>query len=631
MADRGPAHSPGDVKDRLAALWRDGDFHWVRPGVAELMREHHSARALHLVSTQIRRQAGALRGLRAARVAVLASYSSEFLQDALITAFFLRGIAAEIYQPPFNNFRQEILDPDSGLYRFAPDAAILSALGEHVCPALYERGPTSETPSPAVIAEYESLIDAFRSRSPAPLLVQNLLPPAHPVFGAGDSNVSCGQREEVQRINQRLREICRARAGVYAVDYDALVARHGILAWHDERMRYLAQLPIDRRMFLPLAAEFAKICNALQGGAKKCLVLDLDNTLWGGVVGEDGIDGIKLGAAYPGNAYRAFQLALRALSERGVLLAIASKNNPADVDEVFETHPDMVLKKDDFAAIQIGWRPKSEMVEAIADELSIGLEHIVLMDDNPAECAEVEQALPMVRTLLFPRQPERFAAALAEDGLFDAMHLSTEDRKRAQLYRQRAAAESLRGRAANLEDFYRGLDMAITIEPVSSRNLTRAAQLTQKTNQLNLTTRRYTEADLTERLRDPAWHCWTVAVRDRFGDNGIVGVMLALAAPDRLILDTFLLSCRVIGRTVETAMLAHLCDLARRLGVPLIEATLVSTAKNLPVRSLLPDHDFTQVSEEGRATMWHLDLDTRRISRPAWFRIAAQTVHEPAA
>jgi FkbH-like protein len=613
-----------DLRDRLVGACRAGDFYRARQAAADLVAQDTGGRVLRFISGQATQHKRTLPEIKLAKIAVLSSYSSEFLHDALIVACFLKGVVPEIYQPAFNQFRQEILDPGSGLYRFAPDTVILSVLGEHLCPALYECIPSSETAQvEEVAAELEGLVDAFRSRSSAPLVVQNLLPPLYPVFGVGDADLPFGQRHQVQRINARLAEICRERPGVYILDYEGLVARHGALAWHDERMRYFAQLPIDRRMFLPLAREYAKIVNILKGGAKKCIVLDLDNTLWGGIVGEDGVDGIKLDTVYPGSAHRAFQQALLALNDRGILLAIASKNNPADVDEVFDKHQHMVLTKGDFAAIQIGWHSKSQMIETIADELGIGLEHIVLIDDNPVECAEVSRALPMVRTVLFPRQPERFATTLAEEGLFDVLQFSKEDRNRARLYKQRAAAENLRGKTPNLEDFYRSLEMEIIIEPVNAGSLARAAQLTQKTNQLNLTTRRYTEADIDARQRDRSWHCCTVTVRDRFGDNGIIGVMLAQHLADRLILDTFLMSCRVIGRTVETAMLAHLCDVAERFGARLIEATLIPTSKNLPVRPLLPDHKFEQVGERDGASIWHLDTATRRLRCPEWFRSAA--------
>jgi FkbH-like protein len=621
MSDLCIQRSVGDARESFAKACRDGDFYQARRAAAGLLAENGSGRVLRFIGRQVQRYKAVLGELKPVKIGVLSSYSAEFLDDALIVACFLKGVAAETYQAGFNQFRQEVLNPDSGLYRFAPNAVIMSVLGEDFCPNLYDGIPK---PGGAcdedAIGEFQGLIDKFRELSRAPLIVQNLLPPLFPAFGVGDPNLPFSQRQLVQRINARLAQICRERAGVYVLDYEGLVARHGGLSWHDERMRYFARLPIDKRAFFQLACEYAKIINIMNGGAKKCLVVDLDNTLWGGVVGEDGINGIKLDMAYPGNAYLAFQQTLRAFKDRGVLLAIASKNNPPDVEEAFEKHPHMLLSKADFAAVQVGWQPKSQMIEAIADELSIALEHIVLIDDNPVECEEVSRVLPMVRTLRFPGEPEQFAAVLAEEGLFDTLQFSEEDRNRARLYEQRAAAEGLRSKSTDLEDFYRSLDMEIVIEPVNAGSLVRTAQLTQKTNQLNLTTRRYSEADIAARLRDPSWHCCTVTVRDRFGDNGIIGVMLARHAADKLILDTFLMSCRVIGRTVETAMLAHLCDLGQRLGVGLVEASLIPTAKNLPVRSLLPDHNFTQVGESEGASIWRLDLQTRRVEWPEWFR-----------
>jgi HAD superfamily phosphatase (TIGR01681 family) len=379
-------------REKLAGALRAGNFYGARQLAADLLAQNGSGRTLRFIATLVERYRPALVACRPARIAVLSSYSSEFLHDALVVACFLKGMIPEIYQAPFNQFRQEILDPCSGLYAFAPNTVILSVLGEHFCPALYGNLSVADNGEvERAAAELEALIDAFRARLAAPLLVQNFLPPLYPVFGIGDANLESGQRLQVQQINERLAAICRARPAVYIIDYEALVARHGALAWHDERMRHFAQLPIEKRSFLPLAGEFAKALNILKGGAKKCLVVDLDNTLWGGIVGEDGIDGIKLDTVYPGSAFRAFQQYLRALNNRGILLALASKNNPADVDEVFANHPGMVLQKGDFAAILVGWQPKSQMIETIADELGIGLEHIVLIDDSPVECAEVSR------------------------------------------------------------------------------------------------------------------------------------------------------------------------------------------------------------------------------------------------
>ena len=376
-----------------------------------------------------------------------------------------------------------------------------------------------------------------------------------------------GKVSLISCMNDALAAAARRVADVHVVDYAALVNRHGALNWYDERMRLYARAPIAGAMQGHLADEYVKFIRALAGGAKKCLVLDLDNTLWGGIVGEDGVDAIRLGATYPGSAFVQFQRLVQDLARRGVILALASKNNPADVDEVFARHPSMVLRKDDFAAMEIGWNPKSESLRRIAARLAIGLEHMVFVDDNPVECEEVRRALPQVHVIALPAQPERYVRALQREGLFDTAAISDEDRRRGELYRQRAEAESARASAGSLEGFYRDLAMEISVAPIARPSLPRAAQLTQKTNQFNVTTRRYTETEIGERLRDPSWVGFTVAVKDRFGDNGIVGVALARVEGRTLAIDTLLMSCRIIGRTVETAMLAHLCDEAISRGL----------------------------------------------------------------
>ncbi|MEX2648019.1 MAG: HAD-IIIC family phosphatase [Alphaproteobacteria bacterium] len=611
-----------DIRRDFAAACADGDSLGARRAARALLALNSSGATSRYLVSSIRGAGAALPGLKPLKLGLLSSFSAEFLSDALVVAGLLRGLAIELYVARFNQFRQEILDRGSGLYAFAPDAVIVSVLGEQLCPGAYESLPGEATPAADAAAELAGLLETFRGASSASVLVQNLLPPTRPLLGVGDAGMTSGQRQRIHRLNAELASAAHRIGGVYVVDYEGLVARHGATRWHDPRMRYFAELPIDKRMFLPLAAEYAKILDILAGGAKKCLVVDLDNTLWGGILGEDGLDGLQLGTGYPGNAFKDFQRHLKQLRSRGILLAIASKNNPADVAEAFAKHPHMVLSLEDFAAVEIGWTLKSESIAAIARDLGIGLEHVVFLDDNPVECAEVSRALPMVETIVFPKAPERWAEVVAEDGFFDQLRISKEDLERGKLYRQRAAAESLRTAASSLEGFYRGLAMEIAIAPLGERTAARAAQLTQKTNQLNLTTRRYTEAQLQARAQDPAWSVDTIAVSDAFGDNGIVGVVMAHREGEVVDIDTFLLSCRVIGRTVETAMLAHLCDLAERAGAKRLRGTFIPTAKNEPVRPVLPSHGFAQVAEDNGVSVWELDVARCRVAWPPWFRLA---------
>ena len=565
--------------------------------------------------------------LRPYRVALLSSFSIEFLHDALIAQGVANGLGITVYQGGFGTFRQEILDPASGLYAFRPDLAVLAVEGEDWLAEAYGRYSSADPNLQAHPARFKdelaSLLGQFRAHSQAPLLVHDFAPPAYEPLGIADGASPQGQAGLLKGLNQAMAEVGAGLADTHVLRYAALVSRVGGEQWYDPRMKLYAGFPLTQAAARHLSREYLKYARALLGLSRKCLVLDLDNTLWGGVVGEDGIDGIKIGPQYPGNAFMAFQHSIQALRARGVILGLASKNNPQDVDEVFANHPHMVLRRGDFAAAEIHWEPKSESLRRIAETLNIGLEHIVFADDNPAECEHIRLLLPMVTVIQLPPRPENYVQALYEEGWFDTLSLSAEDAQRAALYAQRAQAETLRGSSADLEGFYRDLDMVLTFAPVHEKNLPRVAQLTVKTNQFNATTRRYTEAEVARRMADPAWVLAAVSVADRFGDNGLVGVMMARREGEALAIDTFLLSCRVIGRAVETAMLARLCAAAASMGATSLLGVIVPTPKNEPARDLFKRHGFThEATDEAGADTWRLDLETSPIPYPAWFKLA---------
>jgi FkbH-like protein len=585
---------------------------------------------LHLLSfvrKAIDRLPAAPAGLLTLRVALLSSFSSEFVHDALHALAFLDGIRLQILQPGFAQFRQEILNAHSSIYQDGMDVVVLAVEGKDFVPLLYgnDLGSTQQQVEQSVAEagqELAALIRTFRERSGTTLLVHNFAIPRIRPLGILDGQIGRSSSELIHDLNQALYRTTRVVTNAYIVDYARLIQRHGAGSWYDSRMEYYASLPIAQTKLPVLAGEYLKYLRALTGKCKKCVVLDLDNTLWGGVVGEEGVDGIQLGTTYPGNAYLAFQEALLGLQRRGIILAVASKNNPADVDEVFARHPALLLKKEHFSQMQVHWRPKSESIEALARELNLSLEHIVFIDDNPVECAEVSLALPMVNVLCLRERPEDFAEALLESGWFDTLSISNEDKRRGELYKQRDEAEQLRSRSVSIEDFYRRLDLEATFAPVEQGTLGRAAQLTQKTNQFNATTFRYTEAHIAQRLADTNWVVVNVSVRDCFGDNGVVGLIMAELNGDELVVDTFVMSCRVIGRTLETAMLAHLCEQAERFGAHGLRGRIIPTAKNGPVRELYESHGFELISDQ----TWRLQLDRGRIGFPPWFKINDQTV-----
>jgi FkbH-like protein len=535
-----------------------------------------------------------------------------------------------IYQAGLDQVRQEILNPSSYLYSFGPDIAIVAVEGEDWFYDLYREYVTHfEIGWDARISkakkEIRELLITFRRHSESALLIHNFSPPVRAQFGIADTRIGNGQIALVLQFNQWLTEQCRDIPNVYVLDYAALVGRIGALRWYDKRMSDVARAPIAMDALQHLMNEYMKFFRALTGQSKKCLVLDLDNTLWGGTLGEDGADGIQVGPVYPGTAFLAFQKSILQLQKKGILLAVASKNNADEVDRVFETHPHMVLRKEHFVCFQVHWKSKVESLREISRHTNIGLDHIVFVDDNPVECEAVSQNIPEVHVIRLPDRPEMFVDILMREGLFDAINYSAEDSRRAEFYRQRQQAEVVRTKAASVAEFYRNLRMKVTFSAVDATRLHRATQLTQKTNQFNATTRRYTEASLLGLIDDPGWLIIAVKVEDRFGDNGIVGLILAQLKEGLLDIDTFLLSCRVIGRTIETAMLAYLCQEARRLGLQEIRGCIVNSAKNTPVRDLYERHGFQKVSASDAQSLWRRHVDCNSVCYPDWLQIGFES------
>ena len=617
------------LRENFANACEQGEYFQARSISRQILAEDSKGSILRFLSKTIASHQGQMEALKVKKIAALSSYSFEFIKDALIVKCFQAGVFPDIYQPGFNQFRQEILNPASQMYAFKPDIILLSVLGQDFCPDIYRTPMGTEKECEdyigSITADLGALFDVVRQNSSATVIMQNFAPPEYPAFGVGDTNLAVGQRYQFHSLNRELVKMTDAFKGLYLVDYEGLIYRHGARHWHDKRMEYYAQAPIEKNMYLNLAHEFAKVIRILNGGAKKCLVVDLDNTLWGGILGEDGPEGIKLGETYPGNAFKKFQEKLLELHDRGILLAISSKNNLADVEQVFANHSDMVLSLDHFVAKQINWQPKSHSLIEIADTLNIGLEHIVFIDDNPVECEQVTMALPKVEVIHFPKAAEQFENSLFEDGYFDLLSVSQEDKKRTEQYHQRAKAENLRTATANIEDFYRSLQMEIQFDPINEKNIKRLAQLTQKTNQYNATTYRYSLSEMEKFQQDDNCNVYGVGLRDKFGDNGIVAVMITREDGASWYIDTFLLSCRVIGRTVEEALLAFLCEKAGAADIKNLKGKIIPTAKNIPIRDLYEKNGFSALKAGDGEVEWLLNLEEKNVTVPEWFRVADNT------
>jgi len=568
------------------------------------------------------------------RVAFLRSFTMEPLLPLLDAEALLGGCRLETWVGAFNAYGQDILDPTSGLHGFRPQTVVLAIQTQDIAPALWSGfGALCEADArqaaEQAAGEIANLIDRLRAQSDASIIVHGLARPAMPDDGLLETSQALTQGEAIQLANTAIRTHCRSVPGARYLDYDELQARHGRLGWSDPRKWATVKLPFSAAAMHPMAREWWRYLQALILPRAKVLVLDLDNTLWGGTLGEDGVDGVALGDEHPGQHFKAFQRAILDVARRGVVLAIASKNNHADAHQMLDEHPHMLLRMPAFSATRINWEPKAQNILEMAAELNLGVDSFVFVDDNPAECEAVRRALPDVQVIELPADPTTYADLIRRHPAFERFSVSAEDLERGRYYAEERERQALSGSAETLEDFLAALEIRIVIEPVAAASLARAAQLTQKTNQLNTTTRRYSEAEMAAVLADPDRDAWVLRARDRFGDNGIVGVAVCHRRDGALEIEAFLLSCRVIGRQIETAFLAFLADDARRRGLAALEGLFIPTAKNAPAEKIYANAGLTPV-EGTTPELWRVELASGAPRRPDWVSLEVSDAPVPA-
>jgi len=563
------------------------------------------------------------------RLAVLSSCTIEVLERPLTAALRERDFEPTFWIAGFGQFRQEILDPQSGLYAHDPNVVLLYLDGEDLFRELLQNpfAPSSESRRAIgrrIGNDITSLADTIAARLPKATVVLNTtaIAPSGPLFGL-EYNSEFGVNEAVEEYNRTLAEFTRDHAGAAVLDAAGLAATIGFAQWFDARMWYLARLRMSRKALLSLADGYAGLIMARLGKIKKCIAVDLDNTLWGGIIGEDGYDGIKLGEDGVGLAFAEFQEELLNLYRKGVLIAICSKNNPEDALQVIRNHPGMRLREDHFAALRINWEDKGSNLQAIAEELNIGLDSLVFIDDNPVERSWVRQSTPEVIVPEWPADPVDYKAALLGVGAryFPKLGITAEDRKRGEVYQAQAARRQLAASRSNLEEFYHALEMRVRIGRANAFTFPRIAQLTQKTNQFNLTTRRYTESEIRAAADDERTEVFWLDLNDRFGASGVVGVLiLKEQVPGEWLIDTFLLSCRVMGRTVENAFLAAV---VQETGASRLVGEYAPTAKNAPVKDVYQRLGFAHLRDEGDRRLWVLE-NPQELGLPPWFQLTVE-------
>jgi FkbH-like protein len=569
--------------------------------------------------------------LEPVRVALLAASTIDHLLPAIRVAGLRRGLKIELYATPFGQHVQELLAPQSALHAFQPQIAVFASAASDLLGAvpLSADAAFAEARVDAAVEAVRSQWSRAREAFGAAIIQQSCLQRDPPVFGDLDALVPGAPARLTARLNAHLADAARAD-GVAWLDVARAAARDGLAIWFDPVRWLQAKMEISPSAALTYGDLVARVVAALRGKSRKCLVLDLDNTLWGGVVGDDGVAGLVLGqGSGVGEAHLALQRYAAALRERGVLLAVCSKNDPSLAAAAFSEHPEMLLTMDDFAAFVANWEDKAANLSLIASQLNIGLDSLVFVDDNPVERARIRDALPMVATIELPEDPAFFVSVLAEAGYFEASAFTAEDRERTTLYQADACRDAARGAAGDLEAFLEQLEMRVEVGPVTPLNLARVTQLINKTNQFNTTTIRRTEAEIAALCQDPQVFHLQFRLIDKFGDNGIVSVLIAAPMEDdteALRIENWVMSCRVFGRGLEREVMNIVVEQARRSGVLRLIGPFTPTAKNGVIATLFRDLGFSLVHEGGASNLWALDIKDYALLPTNIARVSADNV-----
>jgi FkbH-like protein len=604
---------PEDFSGRLKAVRNSAD----PPG-----RELQALASYFLDLNQLNKVAKTIEKARAAgtsldplipfRLAVLSNSTIDLIVPALVASAARHGIALEVIQPSYDQVAQEALTPDSKVNSSKPDAVLL-AIDYRALPLKLSPGDADAASATVqgAIGYLQALRDGIKANSNAVCIFQTFAPPVETLFGSLDRALKGTRRNLLDEINRELADFVLT-SGDVLFDVAGIAETVGLAEWHNTQLWNMAKFSFSDELIPLYADHVARSVAAIRGKSRKALILDLDNTVWGGVIGDDGLDGIQIAQGDAcGEAHLAVQQLALDLRQRGIVLAVSSKNTDEVAREPFEKHPEMLLKLDHIAVFQANWNDKATNIQAIADELSLGLDAMVFLDDNPVERGLVRKLLPQVAVPELPEEPAYYARTLATAGYFEAVAFAGEDLKRAGFYQDNAKRATLQKQVGGVDAYLASLDMTITFQPFDATGRARIVQLINKSNQYNLTTRRYTDPEVAAAESEPEVFTLQVRLADMFGDNGMISVVICRPGePGAWEIDTWLMSCRVLGRKVEHMVLREILEHARAAGIHTLTGKYRPTEKN----KLVVDHyaklGFAKVLEEDSGlTRWELAVD----------------------
>ena len=536
------------------------------------------------------------------RIAFVGSFSLNGFEETIQVQCNDEKINCVTYNSPYNQFTQEILNENSNLYKFKPDIIFLLIDNRIILEnSFYFSNINSENKNKKYvdkkINEIKNLIEVFTQKSQSKIIIANFVIPTYTPLGIYESKIEYGIKEIILDLNKKLKELSRNIDSCYVYDFNSFVTKFGEKNILDYKKMNYGDIKINFDIIPHLIYDFLGYVKPILGSNKKCLVLDLDNTLWGNIIGEDGIEGIKIGPYPEGRSFVEFQKVIKALSENGIILAINSKNNQKDAMKAINEHPHMILREKDFSCIKINWNDKISNMREIAKDLNIGLDSIVFFDDDPINRELLRMGIPEVNTIELPKDPSSYAQILRNLNDFNILKITKDDVQRKIMYAQEQNRQKLESSTENLNEYLKKLDIKIKIKLDNEFSISRISQLILKTNQFNLTTKRYQEEEIKEFVEDKTMIVGCSEVDDKFGENGITNVFIIKTKPNEWIIDTFLLSCRIMGRGIEEGIIGKILEIAKNKGIKKITATFIPTEKNKPAENFLKNYGFKKEKE----------------------------------
>lgn len=547
------------------------------------------------------------------RIAILCGSTTDDIKNVLELFLLEAGIRPQFYQSEYNKYYEDAVFGNPEMEAFQPEIIVVftSVVNILARPALGDSSDAVRDKHDAEMKRFIQIWEKLTAQYPAAIIIQNNMELSYET-GLGNLDVveSYGMTRFIEQLNRSFADYAATHDNFYLHDLHGLAARIGLSKWHDRFQYYAYKLAMSYDVIPEVSLGLAKIIKGVLGKNKKCLVLDLDNTLWGGIIGDDGMENIEIGHETPtAEAYTAFQQYVLDLKERGVILAICSKNEEEVAKTGFD-HPDSVLHADDFVSFHANWEPKNRNIRAIAEEINIGTDSLVFIDDNPAERQIVRDTMPEVAVPeVDPVDVFSYIRALEGAGYFEPVAISEDDRKRNASYMENKQRKALAGAMESYDDFLQSLDMYAEIDAFQPIYFDRIAQLTNKSNQFNLTTRRYTRADIAQMAAEPQYITLYGRLTDKFGDNGLVSVVIGEKIGNVLHIRLWLMSCRVLKRGMEQMMLDVLVERAMADNCKELIGYYYKTAKNKMVAELYATFGFEKVMQDGDNTVWKLNLE----------------------